>query len=341
MPESKSTAAERGLQDKFSIARLVAIVLLGLSVLLADQLIGGMPNRQEIGRRSVEVRFDPVRLAPEAFAPLRLVGAWRVSVDDDRFGGVSALALDEGTLTALTDSGVVIRLPRPGTGQRRALLDELPAGPGNPRFKRNRDSEALLADPSGRGWWVAFERRDQIWLYDCDFEQPLKRVRLGGTGWGINSGIEAIAPADGGLLAIPETGGALRIDGSRATPVAISGLRGPVSEAAQLPGGAILLVERRLTAAGMANTLVELERSGPGFRAGRRIRLPLSPMDNVEALAAEAVPGAIRLWLMTDDDSQRPLRTLLIALDMPGGSAAAASGTRGPKVGCRKGAPKK
>jgi hypothetical protein len=69
---------------------------------------------------------------------------------------------------------------------------------------------------------------------------------------------------------------------------------------------------------GFRNTLVALEKSGSAYRFGRRIALPLGPLDNVEATAVERrAGGAVRLWLMTDDNFQRPLRTLLIALDWP------------------------
>jgi hypothetical protein len=69
---------------------------------------------------------------------------------------------------------------------------------------------------------------------------------------------------------------------------------------------------------GFRNALVSLEKSGSGYRFGSRIPLPLGPFDNVEAIAVERrAGGGLRLWLMTDDNFQPPLRTLLIALDWP------------------------
>jgi len=62
-----------------------------------------------------------------------------------------------------------------------------------------------------------------------------------------------------------------------------------------------------------------LDKTRSGYRFGRRFALPLAPLDNVEAIAVEALgAGKHRLWLMTDDNFQPPLRTLLIALDWPG-----------------------
>jgi hypothetical protein len=73
-----------------------------------------------------------------------------------------------------------------------------------------------------------------------------------------------------------------------------------------------------VTPFGFRNALVSLEKVGRGYRFGRRIALPLGPFDNVEAIAVERrAGGRLRLWLMTDDNFQRPFRTLLIALDWP------------------------
>ncbi|MEO6581844.1 MAG: hypothetical protein ABIN68_03435 [Sphingomicrobium sp.] len=82
--------------------------------------------------------------------------------------------------------------------------------------------------------------------------------------------------------------------------------------------GRFLAIERRLTPLGFRNALVTLDKTRSGYRFGRRMALPLSPIDNAEAMAVERRPnGMCRLWLMTDDNGQPPLRTLLIALDLP------------------------
>jgi hypothetical protein len=62
---------------------------------------------------------------------------------------------------------------------------------------------------------------------------------------------------------------------------------------------------------------------GEGWRTAASIRLPVSPIDNVEGVAAERLPnGTTRLWMMTDDNFHAPLRTLLIAYDLPPGRQA-------------------
>ena len=236
---------------------------------------------------------------------------------DPLFGGVSALAIDRGRLLALTDSGRLVRF-RPASGT--AEIGELPAGPGSGRFKRNRDTEALIRDPGGMGWWVAFESHHEIWLYDPGFRRALRRIRLGERGWRANRGVEGLASDGPSLLAFPEFGGqVLQLSGSRGRTIAIANSRGRISDVVAIAAGRFIAVERRLTPFGFRNSLVMLNKARSGYRFGRRIPLPLGALDNVEAIAVERRPcGKRRLWLMTDDNFQAPLRTLLIALDWPG-----------------------
>jgi hypothetical protein len=78
------------------------------------------------------------------------------------------------------------------------------------------------------------------------------------------------------------------------------------------------VLHRNLTPFGFRNSLTEVERTAVRYRFGKSVRLGLSPLDNAEALAAERLAnGTTRLWVMTDDNLQRPMRALLIALDWP------------------------
>ncbi len=196
---------ERGMQPKFRMRDLACGLLLLAAIGLFDRWLAWVPNRDELGWRTARIAFGPVHLN-EAFAPFRLAGAWKLTSDDPRFGGISALAVDRGALLALTDSGALVRFRPPHP---RAEIGELPDGPGSGRFKRNRDSEALLRDPAGRGWWVAFENWHELWLYDPAFARALQRIELGNRGWRSNRGVEAIAPEGGALLLFPERGDSL------------------------------------------------------------------------------------------------------------------------------------
>jgi hypothetical protein len=307
---------ERRVQPKFSIRWAAGALVLLVAIALFDQWLTKFPDRRELGWRVAHIEREPVAFEPGAFAPFRLAGAWRLTSDDPRFGGISALAMDGDQLVALSDSGAVIHFPPTGGPGR---IGELPAGPGSGGFKRNRDSEALVADAAGRGWWVAFEHRDELWLYDRTFGRALRRIGLGDRGWRVNRGIEGVVRDSGSLLLLHEGGdNLLRVTGRKIRPMRIAGARGTLSDAADLGNGTWLVVERQLTPMGFRNHLVMLKRDGGNYRFGRRFRLPAGPLDNVEAIAIERRPnGRARLWLMTDDNFRPPLRTLLIALDLP------------------------
>ena len=317
--------AERGVQRQFRMRALAAGLFMVVAVILAHRWLLSFPNRHELGWRDARVEFRPLRFDANGFAPQKLARAWQLSSNDPRFGGISALAIDRGRMIALTESGVLVRFSAPGQPPGPAWIGELPDGPGNSGFKRNRDSEALLHDPAGRGWWVAFENRDELWLYDRHFSHALERIQLGEHGWGSNRGVEGMAAEGASLLLLPESGDSLlRVTGTQARLISIADARGRISDVAAVGPGQYLAIERRLTPLGFRNALVTLEKIGFGYRFGRRMALPLSPLDNVEALALERLPnGTQRLWLMTDDNLQPPLRTLLIALDMPAVSRAA------------------
>lgn len=274
--------------------------LLASSILAAHDAFGvPTPRQQGMPRTSVvDYRADPT--AHGAVGSFRIVGSWTVHVDDARFGGISGLALNGGSLLALTDSGVVARLPRPGS-RGLAVLRDLPDGPGDPRFKRNRDSEALTRDPAGRGWWVAFENRHSLWLYDREFGQALRRIDLAGLGMRANRGVEGLVGSGPRLMMFREWGGLL--------PVGTG-----VSDAARGPGGVLWLTTRSFGLNGVVNRLGRFA----GGRVVDAMVLPLGPLDNVEGIAAETNgSGGTRLWLITDNDFSGSRPTRLIALETP------------------------
>ena len=290
--------------------------ILALSVLLFRAELSRLPNRIEVGSRTVPLHYQPVELDSGSVGPFRIVGAWRLFADDPRFGGISALAVDGGELIAISDSAVVARFPKPGLKESWVTLRELPGGPGRAGFKVNRDSEVLLGDPKGRGWWVAFENRDELWLYDRAFGRAIKRIGINGSDLGSNRGIEGMVAQGEHLLLFPESGGrAIQLE-----PVIsrrISGVSGWLSDAVRLPTGTILLVNRRPTLIGLGNSLILLEADGAGYRATGHWRIPVGRLDNVEALAAEPTAGGgVRLWMMTDNNLQQRRRTLLLALEL-------------------------
>lgn len=315
MRDSSKTEAEQTLQRKFRKSALISGTLLAFAVLLFRSELKRLPNRSELGLRTTSLHYQPVALGGGSGSGAPVVEAWRLLADDPRFGGLSALALSNGQFVALTDSGGVARFPKPRRG---AFLNlrELPSGPGDKAFKLNRDSEALAADPLGRGWWVAFENRDQIWLYDDTFGRAFRHVAIKDAGLARNRGIEGIIASRDALLLFPESGGRVIRPGSRST-ASIEGVPGWISDAARLPDGRLAVIARRPTLIGFHNRLFVLEPAGRGYRATKTWRIPVGRLDNVEGLAAEPLPGgAMRLWMVTDNNLQQRRRTLLVAVEI-------------------------
>ena len=312
------------MQRRFRIAGAAAAVALVGSLLAAHAAFIRLPNRAEQGVRSIEIALRPVRIG--STVGFNVAAAYRLSSPDERFGGISGLAVDGDHLLAVTDGGVVARFRKPEGGARSvaARIADLPGGPGPPWFKSGRDAEALAGDPRGRGWWVAFERRDELWLYDPGFTRPLHRFVISGMSWPNNRGLEGLIAAASDFYLFPEGGGKMLVArGGRAGPVPLHGIGGSfpwsgwVSEAALLPDGLILLVERRLSPLGFSNALLLLEQAEDGYRVARRVALPLARTDNVEAVAVDQAPdGKARLWLMTDNDHRPLADTLLMAIDL-------------------------
>jgi hypothetical protein len=315
MRDSSKTEAERIVQREFRKNWLIASALLVLGVLLFRAGLNRLPNRIELGPRTVPLHFEPVNLAAGSVGPFRIVASWRLFAADPRFGGISALAVDGPDLVALSDSGVVARFPKPPVRAAAVSLDDLPGGPGRAGFKVNRDSEALAAIPGG-GWVVAFENRDELWTFDHAFTRALRRARIKGHGLSRNRGIEGMVADGRGLILFPESGGSAIRPGEKEI-AAVTGLTGWISDAVRLPDGRILVANRRLTPIGLGNFLVVLRPDSGGYRAGDGWRVPVARLDNVEALAAEPLPGGgTRIWAMTDNNLQQRRPTLLIALEL-------------------------
>jgi hypothetical protein len=312
--------AERALQPPFSFVEHAQTLGVAALVMLAAHALPLLPDRTPLPQRTSAVQFEPVRLGTSGFQPAKLAGAWRLTSADPRFGGFSGLAFDRGQLLGLTDSGAVARFSKPGDAASGAVvMTDLPDGPGEAGYRINRDTEALVPDAGGRGWWASFEQANEIWLYSADFTKALKRLQFGKKRWPENAGIEGMSWANEDLLlAIEDAPAVFRLHGSRAVGLPFSGRRHSLSEASRLPDGRLVMTERSLTWRGFRNALLILSEERGGYGVARRLELPVGRLDNLEGLAAERLPtGAIRLWMISDDNFQRPLRTLLIAIDMP------------------------
>lgn len=313
MPWSADQQAERRLQHSFSKSSIFNGLALAGLVVGAHLWLTGLPDRIPAPDARGEVRFEPVQLAQQGFAPLTVAGAWRVTSADPRMGGVSALAVDRGGLLALTDSGVTIRLPKPVAARGVAEFRDLPSGPGQSNQKSGRDSEALARDSAGRGWWVAFEHFHSAWLFDRDLRRVIRTVDLSAMGWRSNLGAEGAVSTEEALLLFPESGEEIvRVRDSRIARTALANPSGNLSDASMLPDGRIVVIARTYSPAGFSSRLLLFDKG----RLRPLAKLALGRLDNAEAIAAEPLAGGgTRLWVMTDNDFRRRVPTLLIALD--------------------------
>ena len=316
MPRSADQQAERRLQHSFSKSNIFNGLAVAGLVVGAHLWLAGLPDRTPAPDARGEVRFAPVELAKQGFAPLTVAGAWRVTSPDPRMGGVSALAMDRGGLLALTDSGVTIRLPKPVAASGIALFRDLPSGPGQANQKSGRDSEALARDVAGRGWWVTFEHVHSAWLFDRDLRHVIRKVDLSAMGWRSNLGAEGAVSIGEALLLFPERGEEIvRVGDSRIVRTGLANPFGHLSDAAMLPDGRIVVIARSYSPAGFSSRLLLFDKG----RLRPLARLALGRLDNAEAIAAEPLAGGgTRLWVMTDNDFRRRVPTLLIALDWRG-----------------------
>ena len=281
------------------------------------------------------VRFAPVALDPEdpgvkRLGRLAFLGAWALTSNDARIGGISALHVEAGEALATSDAGWLIRLPLPrGTPQVRAEVSMVAQGPGPPGDKSNRDIESLVVH--GGEAWIGFEQANAIWRYDArsfarrsSAEPPAMRE------WSNNAGPEAMVRlADGRFLVFAEGEGgeseALLFSGDPAvagTPALRLRYRPPegyrITDAALLPDGRLALLNRKVSLFGGFTaklTLATLPRLtdralivGEAVAAfeGRVTR------DNLEALSVTREGGRTILWIASDDNYNPLQRTLLM-----------------------------
>ena len=265
------------------------LLMAGL-ILASSSWIRRLPNRPAGSDRTIDLSYRPVPASALSVRGAIIAGMWEVEADDPRLGGVSGLAASRGKLIAITDSGTVLWLDRPGPGARISLHD-LPAVAGRPDRKSGRDAEAIVHDPGGRGWWVAFEQRHSLLHYDEDFSRLFERRPISND-LPANRGVEALyVDVAGNLVGMVEASGA--------------------SDATRLPDGRLALLERTAGPFGLRSRVIARNLDLP---------LPLGPLDNPEAITAERkADGGTRLWVMTDNDFRSGRPTLLIAVDLAPG----------------------
>jgi hypothetical protein len=281
------------------------------------------------------VRFTPVALdvrdpGVKRLGRLAFLGAWALTSNDARIGGISAVHVESGEFLAMSDAGWRIRLPLPGDRSVvRARVSMIEDGPGPPGDKSNRDAESLVVH--GDEAWIGYEQGNSIWRYDrtsfavhSSAEPPAMRE------WSDNAGPEAMVRLpDGRFLVFAEgEGGDSEValfSGDPAvagTPASRLRYRPPegyrVTDAAVLPDGRLAILSRKVGLFdGFTARLVFASFPGPGGRAliegGTAAAFEGNvTRDNLEALSVTREGGRTILWMASDDNYNPLQRTLLM-----------------------------
>ncbi len=318
-------------------ALLLSLALAGCSRSAADPPI-------EEQWRSIQVTAAPIAFGAERAGRLRFRGGVELSSAQRVFGGLSGMeVLENERLIAISDNGdwfearivlddasnlVDVR------GWRTALMRNEEGEPFP--NKSAGDSEDLAQLTDGR-FAVSFEQTQTIRIYDLNRDGPFGPAISGprlaeASSLPSNNGLEALTSSGDGELIVGAEGGPqattpiwrTRLDAR--TNVAPSA-RYPLSEGYsltsldRLPDGGYVALERffapvigprarikRFTfdAEGAISNVEELGALAPPM-----------PLDNFEAISAVRAPdGAVRLYIVSDDNFSRRQRTLLLAFDV-------------------------
>jgi hypothetical protein len=282
--------------------------------------------------------FQPVALDESVpgrprIGSLDYLGGWALSSDSARFGGLSALHVENGQVIALSDSGTLLRFALPaGQGREPVRMDPLGDGPGPATRKSNRDTESMVI--LGPWLWAGFEKHNMVWRYRRADLAAASSTRPGlMRAWRGNAGAEGMARlADGRFLIFCEgpsdsrpLSDAILFDGDPADPRTRAALlhyrRVPgyrVSDVATLPDGRLLILNRRfewLEGFSRVVTIADVR----GLRAGAtierreiaRLQPPLT-IDNMEGVSVTVEDGRTIVWLVSDDNFFPLQRTLLL-----------------------------
>jgi hypothetical protein len=295
-------------------------------------------------------RIDEFVIAGSALAnsPLQFLGGLDVSADDSEFGGLSGIEVSDGGATAfmVSDSGSFVRARLLHEGGRLVGIvdaDIQPLFPEGDTGKRLGDTEDLAFDPSApmRGVVVRERQANALLGFDLENGRPTRfaPMRVGAENRVLrsNKGLEsvvygpALSPLAGKILTIAERAPRGETD----IPGWIAGVGAfgivvrddfDVSSARFLPGGDLLLLERRYTPGwGIAMRL----RRVPGGSVAVGARLDgevileagmTYQIDNMEGLSVhQDEAGRTLLTLVSDDNYSLLQRTLILQFELSPG----------------------
>jgi len=311
-------------------AALAALVLAACGEPTAELPKAPVPAGPGIVVKARAVPLNPGDPTQERLGDLVYAGGVDLtSAQTSRLHGLSDLDVQpDGSLIAVGDQGDLLRakvvLDAQGrlTGVTDARLTALTGLDGKPlQGKNEADSEGLALLPNG-DLLISFERHDRIWLYPANGGPP-HAVPSPNVKFPLNEGMEALAPdpllgPDAYFTGGETTGRTWSC--SLATPCA-EGPKVPLAvgfglvAARRLPQGRTAWLLRAFNP--VTRSVIDLRITDQDGRVvdQQTLRRPLT-VDNFEGLAAvPAKDGAIRFYLISDDNFSSSQRTLLLAFD--------------------------
>lgn len=312
-------------------------------ILLASLTWGRSPGIER--DPGLAVRYVPLAVQPWAdpayhLGQFRLDGAWQMASQSAGFGSYSALlAMPDGSLLALSDSGTYLRFMPPGREPVEFVKGSIRVG--RPGDKADRDIESAARDPETGDVWLGLEGMNSLARLGPDLRVQHK-VRPGAISrWGRNSGTEAMARLADGRFVLLREGFKGRFEDRRHDAVIFEGdptsgaksqhfvFDGPAgfspTDMTQLPDGRLLILMRRLVwpmpqrfAGRLAIADPADIRPGQVWKTREVARIASSlPVDNFEGIAVvPASDGRLTVWIISDDNFSRLQRTILWKLSV-------------------------
>lgn len=308
--------------------------ILALALAACAPAVATLPPGPVAAGPAIAIAATPVSLNPQDPAQDRIGefvyagGAALSSGDTARFHGLSELdLLPNGEIVAITDEGDLLRArlvhDRQGrlTGLSNARLSALAGPDGKPLpDKASSDAEGLAALPGG-DLLVSFERDHRILLYPADGSAP-RLVPAPAGPFPPNGGMEALfadptAGRDAYVTAGEDSGETWTCRLSAACtpgPTLAKPKEFGVVAGRKLPDGRTAWLLRAWDPI-RGSRIALIVRDGERETARLELARPLT-VDNFEGLAVAPQPdGALRFYLLSDDNFQASQRTLLLAFD--------------------------
>jgi hypothetical protein len=294
--------------------------------------------------QAVAVTVIPVNPGVETVGRLAFRGGLELQSDDPTFVGLSAIeVLENNRIVAISDEAdwIEARLVLDDAGLLTGFSDVRSAWMRNERGrafanKAQGDSEGLAQLADGR-FAVSFERTHLIRIYDLNRDGPFgdaaRGPRLVGSArLPANASLEALAAFDARLLVGAEGGEApttpLWLAPLDAEPAVAAGFAYPLhggfslTGLDRLPDGSFVALERFY--APVIGPRARITRfAAPEGESGAvepellALLEPPFPVDNFEGVSAVRMPdGAMRIYIVSDNNRSAQQRTLLYAFDM-------------------------